>query len=108
MSKFNLMHNSILKQLSLKYNKTISQILLNYYIMHKKMIVLVKSSNLKHIIENSNYDFYIKDEDYLTLDDLNDKITFKIDFNDGENKVYLLSYKILKNLGNNADNLKWF
>lgn len=93
MGKFDLKYNELLKELAEKYEKTIPQILLNYYILHKNIIVLVKSSNIKHIIENSNYDFYINDADYFKLDEIGNKRNFEVDFNDGVNKVYLLSYK---------------
>lgn len=96
MGKFDFAQNDTLKELSIKYDKTISQILLNYYIVHKNMIVLVKASNLIHIIENSNYDFYIKNEDYAKLDKLNIDKEFNVDFDEGRNKVYLLSYELLK------------
>ncbi len=96
MGKFDFMKNDALNELSIKYNKTIFQILLNYYILHKNIIVLVKSSNLLHIIENSNYDFYIKDEDYAKLDKLNIDKKFNVSFEGGKNKIYFLSYELLK------------
>lgn len=96
MGKFELNQNNLLQELSQKYDKTIPQILLNYYILHKKMIVLVKSSNLNHIIENSNYDFYIDDIDYSKLNKVNVDKIFDVNFKNGNNKVYLLSYGVLK------------
>lgn len=78
-----------------KYGKTIPQILLNYYILHKKIYVLVKSSSKNHIIENSDYDFYIEDKDYLKLDKESTNRVYDINFDNGKNKIYLLSYKEL-------------
>lgn len=98
MGKFDLKQNILLKELAEKYDKTIPQILLNYYILHKDMMVLVKSSNLNHIIENSNYDFYIDDADYSKLDKMNINKNLDVNFDTGNNKVYLLSYKELKNV----------
>ena len=98
MGKYSSNQNTLLIELSKKYNKTIPQILLNYYILHKKIMVLVKSSNKDHIIQNSNYDFYIEEGDYLKLDNLNTDTNLKIDFNDGNNKIYLLSYKEVKDV----------
>lgn len=96
MGKFASKQNTLLTKLAKKYDKTIPQILLNYYILHKKIMVLVKSSNKDHIIQNSNYNFFIEENDYLKLDKLNTNKHYEIDFNDGSNKIYLLSYKELK------------
>ena len=59
------------------------------------MIVLVKSSNLSHVIENSNYDYYIQESDYLKLDNENMDKEYVVDSN---NKVYLLSYGEIKDV----------
>ena len=96
MGEYATKQNTLLIKLSEKYNKTIPQILLNYYILHKKMCVLTKSCNINHIIENSNYDFYIEDRDYLKLDKENNNKVYNIDFNNEKNKIYLLSYKELR------------
>lgn len=97
MGKFEIKQNALLITLSKKYNKTIPQILLNYYILHKKMYVLIKSCDMKHIIENSNYEFYIEDNDYLRLDKENINDVYNIDFDNGKNKIYLLAYKQVNN-----------
>lgn len=95
MGKFEIKQNLLLNELSKKYGKTIPQILLNYYILHKKIYVLVKSSSKNHIIENSDYDFYIEDKDYLKLDKESTNRVYDINFDNGKNKIYLLSYKEL-------------
>ena len=59
------------------------------------MIVLVKSSKLSHVIENSNYDYYIQESDYLKLDNVNMDKEYVVDSN---NKVYLLSYGEIKDV----------
>ena len=92
MGEFLLKQNDLLTNLANKYNKTIPQILLNYYILHKRIIVLVKSSNWEHIIENSNYDFYIEESDYLKLDQENINKEYEIDFDNDDQKIYFLSY----------------
>lgn len=95
MGQFDLKQNDLLLSLANKYSKSIPQILLNYYILHKKMIVLVKSSKLSHVIENSNYDYYIQESDYLKLDNVNMDKEYVVDSN---NKVYLLSYGEIKDV----------
>ena len=97
MGKLDFKNNDLLVNLSQKYNKTIEQVLLNYYIKHKGLYVLVKSTNSKHIVENAGYDFYIENEDYNKLDQLNKTKIFDVDFDGDGNKIYHLSYNEVKN-----------
>jgi len=61
----------VLSDLSKKYNKTKSQILLRWNIQ-KNIIPIFKSATLKRITENSNlFDFSINNDDMLLLDLLN-------------------------------------
>ena len=98
MGRYESKQSELLVELSKKYDKTIPQILLNYYINFKKLIVLVKSSNSAHILQNSNYDFDIEQADYLELDKFNTDSNLEVDFNGGNHKVYLLSYRELNNI----------
>ena len=59
----------VLVELSQKYQKTQNQIILNWLLIHKKIGVLVKSSNKEHIAENIGaLGFVMEEEDYVVLD----------------------------------------
>lgn len=59
----------LLVELSEKYNKTQNQIILNWLIKHKKLNVLIKTTNSSRINENINsLNFEIDMEDYNKLD----------------------------------------
>ncbi|MCI9039494.1 MAG: aldo/keto reductase [Clostridia bacterium] len=59
----------LLVELSEKYNKTQNQIILNWLIKHKKLNVLIKTTNSSRINENINsLNFTIDMEDYNKLD----------------------------------------
>lgn len=88
--------NQIIHNIVQKYHKTLSQILLNYLIMHKKIMVFVKSENNQHIVENNSFRFYISDKDYELLDNFNKDILYDVEFVPNSNKpIYTLSYKVL-------------
>ncbi len=59
----------LLVELSEKYNKTQNQIILNWIIKHKKLNILIKTTNSNRIIENINsLNFEMDMEDYNKLD----------------------------------------
>lgn len=61
-------NHEILNELSLKYQKSISQIILNWLIFHKNVIVIPKSANLKHVDENAkSADFIMEESDYKII-----------------------------------------
>ncbi|MBY9005852.1 MAG: aldo/keto reductase [Candidatus Lokiarchaeota archaeon] len=69
MQKFN---NSILQEISKKYQKSPSQVLLRWGIQHG-IIEIPKSSSRDHIIENANiFDFEIENQDIQSLDSVNE------------------------------------
>jgi len=75
----------LLVELANKYNKTQNQIILNWIINEKKMVALVKSTNINRIDENKKaLDFKMDIEDYQRLNNFRstefDSIT--VDWND--------------------------
>lgn len=75
----------LLMELSSKYNKTQNQIILNWIINEKKMIALVKSTNINRIDENKKaLDFKMDIEDYEKLNNFRSEEfdNVKIDWND--------------------------
>lgn len=59
------------KELSAKYSKSPSQIILNW-ITNKNIVAIPRSSNPDHIKDNfDSWDWKMEDEDYKTLDGLN-------------------------------------
>ena len=64
-----LQNYPVLIDISNNYNMTQNQVLLNWMILHKKIGVMIKSSNVSHIAENlDSINYVIKKEDYLKLD----------------------------------------
>ena len=62
----------VLKKISQTYNKTWSQVILNYQI-NEGLIVIPKSHNRKHQFENTDvFDFVLTEKDRKTIKDLND------------------------------------
>lgn len=75
----------LLMELSNKYNKTQNQIILNWIINEKKMIALVKSTNINRIDENKKaLDFKMDIEDYEKLNNFRSEEfdNVKIDWDD--------------------------
>lgn len=64
-----------------KYSKTQNQILINWMVLHKKIGVLIKSSNKQHIKENiDSLSFKMTAKDYKILDEFRNKEFDKIPF----------------------------
>lgn len=64
---YDLMH-----KLSLKYQKTIPQVILNWLVIHKNVVALPKASSEKHIVENTeSLDFLLTEEEYQMIDEKN-------------------------------------
>lgn len=75
----------LLVELSNKYNKTQNQIILNWIINEKKMIALVKSTNINRIDENKKaLDFKMDIEDYQKLNNFRSEQfdNIKVDWKD--------------------------
>lgn len=75
----------LLVELANKYNKTQNQIILNWIINEKKMIALVKSTNINRIDENKEaLDFKMDIEDYEKLNNFRSEEfdNVKIDWDD--------------------------
>jgi diketogulonate reductase-like aldo/keto reductase len=63
-------HKSTLTEIGKKYNKTWSQVVLNYQV-HQGMVVIPKSHNPKHQLENIDiFDFELSKEDYQIIKQL--------------------------------------
>lgn len=68
--KNNLFNNELLKALSIKYNKSIAQVVLRWLIQ-KEVVVIPKSANVKRITENFNvFDFELSAGDMATIKSL--------------------------------------
>ena len=64
----------LLVELSKKYNKTQNQIILNYIINEKKIMPIVKSTNIDRINENlDSFNFKMDKEDYNKLNEFRSK-----------------------------------
>ena len=64
--------NTLLNELAKKYNKTQSQIILNWLI-HKDIIPLVRSDNIQHLEEDfASTSFVMEDYDYKLIDEYRD------------------------------------
>ena len=75
----------LLVELANKYNKTQNQIILNWITNEKKMVALVKSTNITRIDENKQaLDFKMDIEDYQRLNNFRSKEfdNIKVDWND--------------------------
>ena len=68
--KNNFFNNGLLKEISIKYNKSIAQVVLRWLIQ-RKVMVIPKSSNMKRINENFNvFDFELSSDDIITIKSL--------------------------------------
>lgn len=69
-NKTALRNYPVLKELSEKYNKTQNQIILNWIIKEKKILPLIKSTNIERINENNDsLNFEMDKEDYNKLNE---------------------------------------
>lgn len=74
--KFNLYENETLINIAWKYNKTIAQIMLKYFIQNNT-IVIPKTSHTERMKENFEiFDFILDDEDLSTIKNLDQKISY--------------------------------
>lgn len=82
----------VLVALAKKYEKTQNQILVNWLVNHKKIGILIKSSNKKHIKENMDaLEFKMAAADYKKLDDFRNKEFDELDvsYTFEEGKVFI-------------------
>jgi len=64
-SGISMFNNKKLIQVAKKYNRTVSQIVLNWLTKKHNVCVLPKASSMKHLIENAqSTEFILSDEDY--------------------------------------------
>lgn len=85
-NKIQAKNYDFLVELANKYNKTQNQIMLNWIIKEKKIMPIIKSTNIDRINENLEaLDFEMKKEEYQILNDFqNEKInSIQIDWGDG-------------------------
>jgi diketogulonate reductase-like aldo/keto reductase len=68
------LNDKVLKEISAKYSKSTSQVLLRWFLQHG-IVVIPKSVNQKRINENADlYDFSLSDEDMQVMDNLNEDL----------------------------------
>lgn len=68
--KNNLFNNELLKSLSDKYNKSVAQVVLRWFIQ-REVVVIPKSANVKRINENFNVsDFELSADDMTRIKSL--------------------------------------
>ncbi|WP_105956775.1 aldo/keto reductase [Apilactobacillus quenuiae] len=101
----NLFHNSVLKKIAKKYNKTIAQIILRWE-FQLGIVSLCKSVHFNRINENFNiYDFNLDNLDMKNISNLNknygstEKIGGKLSDDDSENIIKYLN--VANNLSTN-------
>lgn len=64
-------------ELAQKYEKTVAQIALNWHVIHRKHLIIPKTSNKDRLRENMNvYDFKLSEEEYASIDKLDKKARF--------------------------------
>lgn len=88
--KFDLMNNEIIMNLSKKYNRTSTQIVLNWH-LNRNIVVIPKSSSHERQLENYNcFDFKMEEDDYSKISSLNCNKRFNIT----KNKIYCANIEI--------------
>lgn len=66
-----LLNDSVLKEIAKKHNKSVAQIILRWH-LQRGVIVIPGSSNMAHIIENTElYDFELSDDEMRKISKLN-------------------------------------
>ena len=86
------MNYPILNELSEKYQKTQNQIILNWIIMHKKIKILCKCTDIKHIDDNlQSLNFIMEQEDYVKLDEFRQPFfdNLKVKFRENEDGILI-------------------
>ena len=74
--KFGLFENDILVWISQKYNKSVAQIMLRYFIQNN-VIVIPKTCHVERMEENFDvFDFTLDEKDLLKIKDLDQKISY--------------------------------
>jgi diketogulonate reductase-like aldo/keto reductase len=71
-----------LNKLSVKYNKTISQIILRWLISHRSVVAITKSTSMSHTKENaSSTEFDLEDKDIQAINDTYEPLNRKVSIN---------------------------
>lgn len=74
--RFNLYENDTLVNLAKKYNKTVAQIMLKFFIQ-SNIVVIPKSSHIERMKENFQlFNFEIDDNDLQTIKELDQKVSY--------------------------------
>lgn len=77
-NKYDLFKNSVIIELSKKYNKEPAQVILNWH-LKREICAIPKSSNPTRQLQNiSSSDFLMEDEDYKKISDLNLDMRFNV------------------------------
>lgn len=74
--KFNLYENNVLKNIAEKYNKTIAQIMLRFFIQNN-VIVIPKTTHIERMKENFElFDFQLSEEDISEIKKLDQRTSY--------------------------------
>ena len=74
--RFRLFENEVLNEITIKYNKTIAQIMLRFFIQNK-IIVIPKTSHIERMKENLEiFDFVLDNDDIENIKNLDQKISY--------------------------------
>ena len=74
--RFNLFENEILLKIAKKYNKSVAQIMLRFFIQNN-IVVIPKSSHIERMKENFEvFDFELNDEDIVKIKELDQRISY--------------------------------
>ncbi len=74
--KFGLFENEVLVKIAKKYNKTVAQVMLRFFIQNN-VIVIPKTSHVERMKENFEiFDFILDEEDIIGIKNLDQKISY--------------------------------